>query len=130
MLPKSGTVEPHHRPLQRRLPLTSLREKRSRLRATTARQGLVLVRVPHGADEGDLVHKVRKVVEQVQGRTVDAPQQVTEEVAQRVDAPADGDDVAHGLEGLLHVLARARERRSALPSLADENLGEDKAPAG
>merc|ERR1712178_575282 len=94
-----------------------------------ARQGFVLGRVPNGADEVDLVHKIREIVEQVQGCAVNAPKQVTEEVAQRVDAPADRDDVAHGLERLLHVLARASELRGALASLANEDLPEDEEPA-
>merc|ERR1719321_203078 len=89
---------------------------------------LVLGRVPDSTYEGDLVHEICKVVEQVQGRAVHAPQEVTEEVAQGVDGPADGDDVAHCREGFLDVLARARELRGALAGLADENLREDEGP--
>ena len=69
----------------------------------------VLRGVPDRKAERDLVDKIRKVVDQVERLGRDAAQQISEQVAERVDAPAHGHDETHGLEGLLdmlvHVLA-------------------------
>ena len=62
-------------------------------------QGAVPGRVPDGQAESDLVDDVSKVVHQVQRGARHGTAQVPEEVAERVDRPADGDDEAHGVEG-------------------------------
>ena len=54
---------------------------------------------------------------------------IVEAVAQRVDGPADGDDVAHGLEGGLLVPVHLVGVRGHLAGLAREGLVEDEAPA-
>merc|ERR1711908_204783 len=90
-------------------------------------QGVVLRGGPDGQAEGDLVHKIREVVDEVQGGRLDAPHEVAEEVARGVDRPADGDDEAHGREGGLHVLVRHARADGA--GLALEDLEEDEGPA-
>jgi len=49
--------------------------------------GVQRSRLPDGKAEGDLVHEVSKVVHQVESRVVDTAQQISEEVAERVDGP-------------------------------------------
>merc|ERR1719235_1832340 len=48
-------------------------------------QGAVLCGGPDGQAESNLVHKVRKIVHQVQAAVFDSSHQVTKEVAQGVD---------------------------------------------
>merc|ERR1712203_880818 len=60
-------------------------------------------RLPDGKAEGNLVDEISKVVHQVEDGIVHAAQQVSEEVAQWVNAPAGSNDDAHGVEGGLHV---------------------------
>merc|ERR1712217_860784 len=67
-------------------------------------QGVLLGRLPDGKAESDLVHEVSKVVHQVERTVIDAAQQISEEVAERIDGPPDGDDEAHGAERRLHEL--------------------------
>merc|ERR1712232_789171 len=54
---------------------------------------------PARTHERDLVDKVRNVVGHIELHLGHAAFQVTEEVAERVDGPTDGDDEAHGVVG-------------------------------
>merc|ERR1719326_2184231 len=61
----------------------------------SALPGAVLRRLPDRQAESNLVHEVCEVVDQVQDIVIDGSHEVAEEVAQGVDGPAEGDDVAH-----------------------------------
>merc|ERR1719387_371771 len=65
--------------------------------------GVVHGGLPDGKAERNLVDEIRQVVHQVEDGIIHAAQQVSEEVAERVDAPACSDNDAHGVEGGLHV---------------------------
>merc|ERR1711990_918796 len=96
---------------------------------------LLLCSVPHGRSpdgkaERNLVEEVSKVVDQVEHRVIDAAQQVSEEVAKRVDAPASSDDDAHGVEGILHRLRDLITRASHFSSLTRKDLEQDEGPSG
>merc|ERR1719162_600833 len=93
-------------------------------------QGAVLGRGPDGQAESDLVHKVREIVNQVQGAVVNCPRQVAEDVAQWVNGPANCDDEAHGIEGFPHVLVHFGVARDHRAGLTNEDLVEDETPAG
>merc|ERR1719238_258978 len=84
---------------------------------------------PDGKAERDLVDDVGNVVDQVEGISADLALQVAEEVAERVDGPANGDDQAHGVEGLLHMLAHLLVSTCHFAGFTSEDLEEDEAPA-
>merc|ERR1712217_987412 len=92
-------------------------------------QGVLLGRLPDGKAESDLVHEVSKVVHQVQGTVIDAAQQISEEVAERIDGPPDGHDEAHGAERRLHELVHLVSASSHITSLTHEDLKQDEAPS-
>merc|ERR1711924_340937 len=67
--------------------------------------GVLLGRCPDGKAECNLVHKVSKVVDQVQSAVSNTTHEVSKEVAKRVDRPTHRHNEAHGGERGLHVLA-------------------------
>merc|ERR1712134_236282 len=81
---------------------------------------------PAGKDEADLVDQVGNVVDHVEGGLVGNAGQEAQEVAQRVDGPANAHDEAHVGEGRLH---RAAAVAGSLGGLTGEDLEEDEAPA-
>merc|ERR1711990_364613 len=87
-------------------------------------------RSPDGKAECNLIEEVSKVVHQVEHRVIYAAQQVSEEVAKRVDAPASSDDDAHGVEGILHRLRPMLIRASHFSSLTRKDLEQDEGPSG
>merc|ERR1712118_74291 len=89
--------------------------------------GVLLCRCPDGKAKCNLVHKVGKVVDQVQSAVCNTTHEVSEEVAKRVDGPTHGDNEAHGAERGLHVLAHASSCN--LASLACKDLEQDEAPS-
>merc|ERR1711924_549635 len=60
--------------------------------------GVLLCRCPDGKAKCNLVHKVGKVVDQVQSAVGNTAHEVSKEVAERVDGPTHGDNEAHGAE--------------------------------
>merc|ERR1712203_1206650 len=86
----------------------------------------VLSRRPDGQAERDLVHKIREVVNQVQGVVVNTLHQIAEEVAQRVDGPASGHNEAHCVVGRLYMLVHLVTACGHRASLAEEYLEEDE----
>merc|ERR1719311_73297 len=66
--------------------------------------GAVLGRSPDGKAERDLVHEVSKVVHQIESAVLHGTHQISKEVTEGVDRPADGDDETHGAERGLYVL--------------------------
>merc|ERR1712054_622574 len=81
---------------------------------------------PAGKHESNLVDEVSDVVCDVECIVTHAPKQVAEQVAKRVDGPAECDDQAH-------VLERSRDSLAALPSHAtsftSKDLSQDEEPA-
>merc|ERR1719152_202775 len=73
---------------------------------------------PAGKHEADLVDKVGNVVDHVEGGLVGNTGQEAQEVAKRVDGPADAHDEAHVGERLLHWLALVTERGRCLGGAA------------
>merc|ERR1719265_2057775 len=90
-------------------------------------RGVLFGRCPYGKAECNLVHKVRKVVDQVQSAISNTTHEVADEVAKRIDGPAHRDDEAHGGEGSPHVLAHTSS--SNLASLTCKDLEQDEEPA-
>jgi len=83
---------------------------------------------PDGQNEGDLVDEISNVVDEIEDGGRHGAGQEAEEISEGIDAPADGHDGAHGVEGLLD----GRGGVSAglqLASLAVEDLVEDVEPA-
>merc|ERR1719217_2061994 len=89
--------------------------------------GVLLGRCPDGQAECNLVHEVGKVVDQVQSAVSNTTHEVAEEVAKRVDGPANRHNEAHGGEGSPHVLADTSS--SNLACLTCKDLEQDEAPA-
>merc|ERR1711965_1077863 len=71
--------------------------------------------------KSDLVHEVCNVVDHVQEDLVHSSEQVAEQIAKRVDTPANCHDQAHGAEGACD--SRAAARRGAA-SFTIEDLKE------
>ena len=94
-----------------------------------SRPCVILDAGPDGKAERDLVNEVSKVVHQVERVVIHAAQQVPEEVAERVDGPARGDDEAHGGERGLHVLAHLVAAGSHGTGFAQEDLVQDEPPS-
>merc|ERR1739845_65033 len=94
----------------------------------TTFQGAGLGCSPDGQAEGNLVHEVSKVVDQVQNASLNAAHQVSKEVAQRVDGPTNRDDEAHGLEGGLHVLVHS-SATSHVSGLTRKDFEQDVSPS-
>ena len=88
-------------------------------------EGVFLGRGPDGKAECNLVHKVGKVVDQVQSAVGNTAHEVSEEVAERVDGPTHRHNEAHGAERGLHILAHASSCN--LASLACKDLEQDEA---
>merc|ERR1711988_707791 len=90
-------------------------------------QGAGFGRSPDGQAECDLVHKVRKVVDQIESLRRNTSHQVSEEVAKGVDGPTHSHDEAHGLERgfdmLVHLTAC-----SDCACFATEDLFQDVGP--
>merc|ERR1719152_188732 len=89
--------------------------------------GVLLGRCPDGKAECNLVHEVCKVVDQVQSAVSNTTHEVAEEVAKRIDGPANRHNEAHGAEGCLHILTDTSV--SHLASLTCKDLVQDEAPA-
>merc|ERR1712048_831776 len=85
--------------------------------------------VPDGKAERNLVDDISNVVDQVERISADLALQVAEEVAGRVDGPANGDNQAHGVEGALHVLAHLIVGTCHFAGLTSKDLEEDEAPS-
>merc|ERR1719468_957265 len=81
-----------------RAQLTNSSRRQKRLLQALLLARLGLCRVPDGQAEGNLVHEIRQVVNQVERGVVDTVHQVSEEVTQWVDGPSHSDDEAHGAE--------------------------------
>merc|ERR1719231_1367893 len=109
-------------------PSSSLSSSNNLLASPLLLQGVFLGCSPDGQAEPDLVDEVGKVVDQVQRAVRDGTEQVAEEVAKRVDGPANRDDEAHGAERAGH--SRGHLGARALACLALEDLEEDEEPAG
>merc|ERR1711934_376829 len=90
------------------------------------RQGGFRSRLPDGQAECDLVHEVSKVVHQVESAVIYTAQQISEEVAERVNRPANSDNEAHGVERGLHVLVHFFAAGSHRARLTHENLKQDE----
>merc|ERR1711988_106595 len=90
-------------------------------------QGAGFGRSPDGQAECDLVHKVRKVVNQIESLRCNTSHQVTKEVAKGVDGPTQGDDKTHGLERIFDVLVH-RTACSNCASFTTEDLLQDVSP--
>merc|ERR1711988_829088 len=60
---------------------------------------------PAGQHEGNLVHKVRDVVDHIEEGLVHCSEQVAEQVAKGVDGPSNCDNHAHVVEGCSNSLA-------------------------
>merc|ERR1719506_2350749 len=89
--------------------------------------GVLLGRYPDGKAECNLVHKVSKVVHQVQSAVSNTTHEISKEVAKRVDRPTHRHNEAHGGERGLHVLAH-----TSLGNLARfpcKDLEQDESPA-
>merc|ERR1719335_884510 len=84
-------------------------------------------RSPDGQAECDLVHEVRKVVNQIESLGRNTPHQVPEEVAKRVDGPTHSDDEAHGLERVFDMLVHCTAC-SNCACFAAEDLLQDVSP--
>merc|ERR1712216_41234 len=89
--------------------------------------GVLLCRCPDGKAECNLVHKVGKVVDQVQSAVSNTTHEVSKEVAKRVDRPTHRHNEAHGGERGLHVLAHTG--LGNLACLTRKDLEQDEAPA-
>jgi len=83
---------------------------------------------PDGKNETDLVDEIGNVVDEIGGGVRDGTEEVAEEVARGVDGPADGDDGAHGVEGLLDGLGGVSAGLE-LASFTVEDFLKDEAPA-
>merc|ERR1711988_1287688 len=94
----------------------------------TSLQGAGFGSSPDGQAECNLVHEVSEVVDQVQNACLNASHQIAEEVAERVDGPANGDDEAHSLERGRHVLVHSTAA-SYVSSLTCKDLKQDVAPS-
>merc|ERR1739845_18005 len=84
--------------------------------------------MPDGKAEPDLVDKVGNIVDGIQWSIIDCTQEVPEEVAERVDGPANGDDEAHGVERRLHGIRHALS--GCLAALASKDLEKNEGPSG
>merc|ERR1712183_787661 len=82
---------------------------------------------PDGQAECDLVHKVSKVVNQVESLGCNTSHQVPKEVAKRVDGPTHSDDETHGLERIFDVLVHLTAS-SDCASFTTEDLLQDVSP--
>merc|ERR1712147_408894 len=91
--------------------------------------GVLLGGRPAGKHEADLVDQVGNVVDDVEGGLVGNTGQEAQEVAERVDGPANAHDEAHVGERLLHCFALVTERGRCLGGAASEHLEEDEEPA-
>merc|ERR1712146_101236 len=69
-------------------------------------------------------------LDQVEDGIIHAAQQVSEEVAEWVDAPACSDDDAHGVEGSLHVRTDLLIATSHFASLTCKDFEQDESPSG
>merc|ERR1712014_193331 len=63
------------------------------------RQSLLPGGLPDCKAEPDLVHEISHVVDEIQRSIIHCAEKVAEEVSQRVDGPANGDNEAHDVEG-------------------------------
>jgi len=109
----------------------------NKLEAIKSRDGIKLSLVvelgdrggPDGEDERSLVDEIGNVVDEIEDRGRHGAGEETEEIARGVDAPADGNDAAHGVEGVLHGLGSVGGGLH-LAGFAVENLVQDVEPAG
>merc|ERR1712118_215089 len=65
---------------------------------TSCCKGLVLGSLPDGKAEGDLVHEICKVVDEVQAAVIDTTHEVAKEVAGWVNGPTCSNNETHGAE--------------------------------
>merc|ERR1711934_1285762 len=71
---------------------------------------------PAGKNESDLVDKVRNVVDHIEEGLVHGSEEVAEQVAKRVDGPANCDNQAHVVEGSGNSLTAAASGTTSFPS--------------
>ena len=83
---------------------------------------------PDDENESNLVDEIGKIVDQVEQLGRDGTAEVTEEVTEGVDGPADGDDGAHGVEGGLDGDGSGVSLN--LGGFTSEDLGQDESPSG
>merc|ERR1711953_345421 len=88
-----------------------------------------LGRSPDGKAECDLVHKISKVVNQIERAVLHSTQQVSEEIAERVDRPTDRDDEAHSVKRSFHMLVHLLVASRHFASFADEDFLQDECPS-
>merc|ERR1719230_1009770 len=81
---------------------------------------------PAGKHKGNLVHKVRNVVANVEHGVVHSPEQVAKQVAKWVDRPTHCDDQAHVVEGFSN---RCTAANSSASSLTTKDLIQNVEPA-
>merc|ERR1711861_46308 len=115
----TSSVASTHEAKQARVPTTT---RLPRLKSAGLAAG------PDGQAERDLVHEVRKVVDQVQSGRGHTATQVPEEVPERVDRPTDRHDATHGAEGGLYMLVHGAAGSVHLASLPVEDLVQDVPP--
>ena len=82
---------------------------------------------PASEHEGDLVHEISKIVDDVEEALIHRSEQVAVVTAQRVDGPTGCDDHTHVVEGILHC---CRAVSGDATCLTLEDLKEDVAPTG
>merc|ERR550537_943470 len=100
-------------------------------RASTQQGTSLFSRVTLGAGpaskhESNLVDKVRNVVDHVEEGLVHCSEQVAEQVARRVDGPANCDNQAHCVEGSSHSLAATS---SSATGFTSEDFEQNERPA-
>ena len=83
---------------------------------------------PDDENESNLVDEIGKIVDQVEQLGRDGTAEVTEEVTEGIDGPADGDDGAHGVEGGLDCDGSGVSLN--LGGFTSEDLGQDESPSG
>ena len=94
-----------------------------------ALSSVVLGRNPDGKAECDFVYEICEVVHQVQDTVIHGTQQVAEDVAERVDGPANCDDETHDAESGLDMLVHVSAIGSHCTSLAHDHLKQDGEPS-
>merc|ERR1719161_1935019 len=89
-------------------------------------QSALLGGIPNGKAECDLVHKISKVVHQIQSGILDTAHEISKEITERVDRPTHCDDETHGAERSSHIFVCAR---CCGTGLTCEDLVQDETPS-
>merc|ERR1712113_903949 len=106
--------------------------KKTKMASASTQQSIFALTVffcarPASKHESNLVDHVCDVVDHVQIHLRDRPEQVAEQVAERIDAPAHCNNHAHVVEGRGNSLAASTVLDLAT-RFAGENFEEDEAP--